>query len=96
MDLYMLWQKDVFSSKAEYVGKWGKSVSVCEVMVVVGEGLISRSDRKCLCRWNSNVDTLRTEYRKQPTLQLCVSICMLVISSSSLLLCSILYIQRRR
>lgn len=57
---------------------------MCNVMVVVGEGLVSRSDRKCLCRWNSNVDT----YRKQPSLQLCVSvfICVLVISSSSLLL----------
>lgn len=62
----------------EYIGKWGKSVNVCEVMVVVGEGLISRLDRKCLCRWKSNVDTLRTVYRKQPTLQLfvCIYVCL--------------------
>lgn len=44
---------------------------LCEVTVVAG-GMISRSDRKCLCRWNSNADTLRMVYRKQPTLQLCV------------------------
>lgn len=60
---------------------------VCAVLV--GEGLISRSDRKCLCRWNSNVDTQSAAYRKQPTLQLCVRVflCVLVINSSSLLLC---------
>lgn len=71
-------------------GEMGGRVCMCEVMAVVGEGLISRSDRKCLRRWNSNVDTLRTVYRKQPTLQLCVCVSVfiyvLVISSSSLLL----------
>lgn len=42
--------------------------------VVVGKGLMSGSDRKCLCRWRSTADTLRTVYRKQPTLQLFVCI----------------------
>lgn len=62
-------------------------MGVCKVMVAA-QGLILRSDRKCLCRWNSNVDTLRTTYRKQPTLQLCVCVFIhvLVIGSSSLLL----------
>lgn len=53
------------------MGKWGKSV-----MVVVGEGLVSRSDRKCLRRWKSNADTVRAVYRKQPPLQLFVRIYM--------------------
>lgn len=48
------------------------------VVVVLGEGLISRSDRKCLCRWKSNVETVRTAYRKQPTPQLfvCIYVCV--------------------
>lgn len=57
----------------EHVGKWGKCVML---VVVVGEGLVSRSDRKCLHRWKSNADTVRTVYRKQPPLQLFVSIYM--------------------
>lgn len=57
----------------ECVGKWGMRMYLCEVTVVAG-GMISRSDRKCLCRWNSNADTLRMVYRKQPTLQLCVCV----------------------
>lgn len=53
----------------------GMRMYVYKVLVAAG-GMISRSDRKCLRRWNSNADTLRMVYRKQPTLQMCVCACL--------------------
>lgn len=34
----------LFKKNSEYVGKWAESVYVCKMMVVVGEGLISRQE----------------------------------------------------
>lgn len=58
------------------LGMWENEerLCMCEVTAVVGKGPISGSDRKCLRRWKSREHTLRTVYRKQPTLQLFVCI----------------------
>lgn len=59
----------------ELVGKWGKSVRLCEVMVPVGEGLMSKLDRKCLCRWKSNVHTRERYTGNRP---FCSCLCVFI------------------